>query len=284
MAQGALNAAVATNGGDSGGIDILSDVALVSFNATPDHIGSFGASQLAWAVTGPQTGWHVTLNGTSVARASGEIVQPQTTTSYHLNAVAVGVTKSLGTINVHVDDSGCETAPILNPHIPIAALLNAEIEARKDLYFNDNTEVIFSPGTIRFKLHLGKHVPRIADPSVEIDASLGLAVDQGHIVSIVQNIDATVSLPWYESWLANASSQVALLLANGTADARNAAQEMITGIGTLVDLLAVFSSNIIKRNVRIGVDAGGHGTIDIQACPNNLLVILAEASSVGSTG
>jgi hypothetical protein len=271
--------AQSTNG--DGAVDILSDVELVSFTATPDHIGSFGASQLAWNVEGPKTGFHVTLNGATVARVSGEIVQPQTTTSYRLSAVSAGVTKSLRTLTVQVDNSGCEINSLFNPKVTITGFLNSQIEARKDLYFNADTEVIFSPGTIRFKLHLGKSLSGTPDPSIEIDASLGLAVVQGHIISIVQNINTDVSFPWYVSGIFGLIVELELLRSNANADAQNSAQELVTGIGSLIDFLAVFSNpTLIKRNVRIGVDEDGHGTIEIQACPNSLLVKLAEASSV----
>src|SRR5712671_6281730 len=90
-----MNMAQSTNGGDSGGVDVLADVELVSFTATPDHIGPFGASQLAWEVKGPKSGFHVTLSGPTVARVGHEIVQPRSTISYHLNAVAAGATQFL---------------------------------------------------------------------------------------------------------------------------------------------------------------------------------------------
>jgi hypothetical protein len=280
-----------TNGDGQGGIDVLSDVELLSFTALPDQIGSFGASQLAWEVQGPQTGFHVTLNGVTVARVGGEIVQPQTTTSYHLNAVSAGVTKGLRTITIRVDDTGCEiNSPFVNPQATIRGFLNSQIDARKDLYFKAGTEVIFSPGKIQFKLHLGKSSSGYPDPSIEIDASLGLVVSQGHIVSTVQNINANVGYSAFEWMVFGAVIELQLLLSNNTnalsnanADAHNSAQELITGIGQLVDGTSVFSNRmLIKRNVLIGVDGDGHGTIDIQACPNNLLVMLAEASSVGN--
>jgi hypothetical protein len=272
-----MNMAQSTNG--DGAVDILSDVELVSFTATPDHIGSFGASQLAWNVEGPKTGFHVTLNGATVARVSGEIVQPQTTTSYRLSAVSAGATKSLRTLTVQVDNSGCEINSLFNPKVTITGFLNSQIEARKDLYFNADTEVIFSPGTIRFKLHLGKSLSGSPDPSIEIDASLGLVVVRGHIISSVQKINTDVSLPWYVMGIFGLIVETQLLLAK--ADVQNSAQELVTGIGSLIDFLAVFSNpTLIKRNVSIGVDEDGHGTIEIQACPNSLLVKLAEASAV----
>ncbi|MEU6324968.1 hypothetical protein [Streptomyces sp. NPDC047009] len=278
-----MSMAQVTNDNGDGGVDVLSEVELVSFTASPDHIGAFGASQLSWTVQGPQGGWHVTLNDSNVTRVGGEIVQPQTTTNYRLSALSGGVTKHLRTITVRVDDAGCEIASILNPQVFITGALNAQIEARNDLYFNAPTEVLFSPGTIRFKLHLGKRIPRIPDPSVEIDASFGLTISQGHITSAVQEINTNVGLPWYLTAIFGSIADLEILISNANAEAQNSAQRLITGIGQLIDVSAVFSSpTLVKRNVRVGVDDDGKGTIDVQACPNTLLVNLAKISSAAS--
>lgn len=275
--------AQSTNGDGDGGIDVLSEVELVSFTASPDHIASFGASQLSWEVQGPQRGFHVTLNGVTVARVGEEIVQPQTTTSYHVSAVSGSVTKALRTITVRVDDSGCEVNSLFNPQVTITNFFNTQIEARNDLYFNADTEVIFSPGTIRFKLHLGKSISTAPDPNIEIDASFGLMVSQGHIVSTVQDIKTDISFPWYVTGIFGAIIDLQLLISNANTDAQNSAQQLITGIGQLIDFIAVFSNPaLVKRNVRIGVDDNRKGTIDVQACPNTLLVKLAEVSSVAN--
>ena len=206
MAQG-------TNGDGDGGIDVLSEVELVSFTASPDHIASFGASQLSWEVQGPQRGFHVTLNGVTVARAGEEIVQPQTT-SYHVSAVSGSVTKALRTITVRVDDSGCEVNSLFNPQVTITNFLNTQIEARNDLYFNAGTEVIFSSGTIRFRLHLGKSISSAPDPSIEIDAGFGLMVSQGHIVPAVPDIKTDISFPWYVTGIFGAIIDLQLLISN----------------------------------------------------------------------
>ncbi|HEX8903527.1 MAG TPA: hypothetical protein VF771_01655 [Longimicrobiaceae bacterium] len=53
--------------GDDTGAEVLDDVVLESFTASPDHIGPFGASHLAWSVEGPP-GFRVELNGLGVQK------------------------------------------------------------------------------------------------------------------------------------------------------------------------------------------------------------------------
>jgi len=273
-------------GGD-GGVDVLADVKLVSFTATPDHIRPFGASQLAWNVEGPVSGFSVMLNDARVARKGGEIVQPLSATSYQLSAVSGGVTKVLRTITVQIDESACVVDSVLNPPSRVMSFLDTNATAKKGIYVRAPTEVFFSPGTIRFKMHLGKSIDfPFPDVTIEMGGAFGLAVEQGHIVSTVQNIDTPdVSVPWYAWAIPGAVPLLAIALSGGSADAYKDTQELITGFGELLDFVEVFeNSRLVKHNVRVGVDDDGHGTIDIQACPNDLLVKLAEVSAVSSIG
>ena len=262
------------------GIEVLSDVELVSFKANPASIGPFGASTLAWEVKGPQAGFHVELGTTNVPRKGHKIVQPQSTTTFRLKAVAAGAVKSLGSLTVAVNTASCETISLFNPHVTIRGFIDSQIEQKKDLYIKDDTEVIFSPGTIRFKLHLGKNVPNFPDANVEIDASFGLKVEEGHVVSFEKTIKVDVSVPWYAWLVPGAALGLALAIAMGEDSARSSTKKLIDGVGLLLDFVSPFSnSNLVKHSVRVGVTEDGDPTIDVQACPNDLLVKLSELSA-----
>jgi hypothetical protein len=268
--------------GESANADVLADVELVSFTGAPDHIRPFGASRLAWEVKGPEHGFRITLNGTTVARTDHEFVQPQSTTIYRLHAAAGGATKFLRAVTVQVNESACQTDSLFNPQVTIRGFLNTQIKNQKDLYFDDDTEVIFSPGTIRFKLHLRQRVSYFPDPTIEIDASFGLAVEHGHIVSVVQSVSVDVSVPFYAWAIPGAVPALAIAMSMGEDDAKRSAQRLIRGIGLLIDFLAVFSNKkLVKHSVRVGVDDNGFGTIDFQGCPNDLLAGLVDISSAG---
>jgi hypothetical protein len=63
------------------------------------------------------------------------------------------------------------------------------------------------------------------------------------------------------------------------ADVAKAAQDLVMGLGEFIDGVVMFPPGFVKNSVSIGVDDQGHGTIDVQACPNDLLVTLIELST-----
>lgn len=265
--------------GDPRGADILAEVELVSFTAKPSQIVPFGASRLAWEVKGP-SGFSVRLNNASVPKVGHRIVQPQATTRYRLDAVALGSTRALRTITVNVDASRCERDSLFRPDVTIKGLLTSQVQNQPGIYFNSDPQVIFSPGTIRFKLHLGQAINNFPDPDIKIDASLGLTVQSGHIVSVARDIDVDVSVPFYAWAIPGAVPGLAIALSMGADKARKNAARLIEGIGQLIDFVSpVANPHLVKHSVRIGVDDDGQGTIDVQACPNDLLEKLTEMSA-----
>jgi|tagenome__1003787_1003787.scaffolds.fasta_scaffold20564911_1 hypothetical protein len=281
MAQG-IAAGIGSGAGDDDprGADILSEVELVSFTAKPNQIVPFGASRLSWEVKGP-AGFGVRLNSVSVPKKGNRIVQPQSTTRYRLDAVALGATRSLRTITVNVDVARCEQESLFRPDVTIKGLLTSQVQNQAGIYFNSDPQVIFTPGTIRFRLNLGQSINNFPDPEIKIDASLGLTVQGGHIVAVAREIDVDVSVPFYAWAIPGAVPGLAIALSMGADRARKNTARLIEGIGQLIDFVSPFANqNLVKHSVRVGVDNDGQGTIDVQACPNDLLVKLTDLSAV----
>lgn len=268
MVQGASGAQ------SGGGVDVLENVDLVSFTAAPPQISPFGASELKWTVTGPPTAFFVRLNATTVARNGQEIVEPAQTATYRLSAVAEGVTKFLGIVTVKVDKSACQVNSLFNPEIAIRGFLAGQLAGRSDVTVQTDPAVTFSPGTIAVKLQFG-----VTHGDATIDATLGLRIQGGHVVSEPTLIYADIAFPVWLQLLSVGSPSVRNAMVQGKATVRKAAQDLVTGVGEFVDFLATFPRGFVKNSVSIGVDDQGHGTIDIQACPNDLLVALTGLSA-----
>ena len=265
-----------SNGSQSSGVDILEDVSLASFGASPQGIQPFGASLLRWQVTGPKTKFSVVLNGATVAHNGEQIVQPTQTTPYRLSAVAVGATKFLGVVTVTVDDLACQTNSLFNPSVAIKGFLTGNIGS-PGITLQGDPEVDFSPGMIKFTAKFS--VPHGGDAFIY--AELWLRILDGHITSVAQFVTSGVSFPNYLELAAVFSSSVSKQIADGRAKVSASAQELVTGLGEYLDFLAVFPHGFVKHRVSIGVDEQGHGTIDVQACPNDLLIRLSELSAIG---
>ena len=91
---------------DEDATEILDEVVLQSFKASPGSISSFGHSVLSWKVEGP-LGFQVLLLSETVPKSGSKIVSPAST-NYHLYARARCILKKLGTVEVTVDNQRCE--------------------------------------------------------------------------------------------------------------------------------------------------------------------------------
>ncbi|MBZ0291592.1 MAG: hypothetical protein K8L99_03400, partial [Anaerolineae bacterium] len=263
--------------------EILGEVKLISFTADPPAIGPFGASMLRWRVEGP-AGFHVELNFTTVAKSGSRAVQPTSTATYRLSAVALGVRKLLGTVQVAVNTMACNTYQMYKPDDQIKRTLMAFINANEDVYFRIDPSTIgwgqtaerfepivnFSPGRIRFRLYLQKRVNNFPDPSVDIDASFSLIIRDGSLQSAAEQVSVDVSVPWWAWAIPGAIPGLAIALDGGREDARKSAHNAIQGLVELLNFLSNPGEGMQLQNVRILTDDTGAGVIELTACPNNL--------------
>ena len=86
--------------------EILDQVTLHHFTATPETINPFALSVLSWRVDGP-SGFQVRINIVRVAKAGTRSVQPRFTTTFQLHAYVGDYSKTLGTTTVTVNLARC---------------------------------------------------------------------------------------------------------------------------------------------------------------------------------
>jgi hypothetical protein len=265
---------------DNAGVEILGDVRLVSFTASPDHIGPFGASHLAWRVEGP-VGFHVRLGFVQVQKTGGSVVQPAVTTTYRLSAQAGQATKALGQVTVTVDGSGCEIyEPILKPSVTLRGALKSGVLNQPGIYLRSEPAVSFSPATISFKLRLAQSIDWFPDPDIDIDGSFGVAVADGELVSTGALVTADATVPWYAWATPGAVPALAIALDGAKEKARKSGLAAVEGLVELLNVLSAPPNNKRLRSVRIDAGNGGYGVIELTACPYDLLRRFAELSAV----
>lgn len=268
-------------GQNIGSLDILGEVELASFSAEPAMIGAFGASVLTWAVTGP-SGFQLELNSRPVSKSGEQVVLPSATTTYRLTATAGRFSRTLDSVEVAVDRSVCEINSLVNPRSTIQAPTTAAIMSSSLLYFRDGSlpNVTFSPGVIRLQLQLAARIPWFPDPDVNIDASFGLAVHDGALEAVGEQISVDVSVPFWVWAIPGAIPGLAIALDGGRATAY---REMHNGILGLVDLLNFYCTPPKGfRLISVRVDDGnnGAGIIETTQCRDDLLRKFAEVSQV----
>jgi hypothetical protein len=144
-------------------------------------------------------------------------------------------------VQVRVDDTGCETTPILNVRHQVTAPINTEIQRDEDLYFEgpDGITVTVTPGRISFHIHVRERFPNFPDPTVDIDASFGMTVRDGHLEPVNEDVKASVTEPWYVWLIPGVAFPLALALAMGQSDAEKSGRDAIQGV---VQFLSFFAT------------------------------------------
>ena len=266
---------------DETSVDILSAVELVSFKATPDHIGPFGASHLTWKVEGPP-GFQVKLDYLSTQKTGEKVVQPAVTTSYRLSAQAGQASRTLGHVTVTVDGTGCESyEPLVNPKSTLQGALTTGVQGEAGIYFRSQPpSVSFSPGRITFGLRLAQEIDWFSNPDIDIDASFGLSVVDGALVTTGAQVSVDVSVPWYAWATPGAVPALAIALDMGKDKARKSAYAAVDGLTQLINAFAAPPQGKRMRSVQIDNGNGGAGLIQITACPYDLLRQFAAISGL----
>jgi hypothetical protein len=265
----------------SGGSDLadeqahaLDDVVLRYFTAQPTVIRPFGASLLAWAVDGGPPGFNVKLNSGYVPPTGEQIVQPAGTTVYRLYAHFGLATKLLATLQVRVDDTGCEPTPVFNLKHQVAAPVRTGIESHADLYFDgsDGVTVTIAPGRISFHIHVRKRLSDFPDPTVDIDASFGLTVRDGHLESVDEDVKASVSESWYVWLIPLVPFPLALALAMAQGDAEKGGRDAIRGVVQFLSFFALTPPGPHMRLTGVAIEVGdGSGVLQFTWCSDKLL-------------
>jgi hypothetical protein len=260
--------------------DILGEVSLKSFTAQPTNIGPFGASVLSWSVSGP-AGFHVELNSQNVAKTGTRVVQPVATTSYRLSAHSGQASKQLGTVQIIVDRSSCETYDIGNPRSAMEAPLRQRIRNSEDLSFRSDPGLFFtfSPGRIRMKLYLKKEFNNFPNPDVDIDASFGLAVLDGALVPIREQISVDIRFPRWVWLIPGVALPLSIAIDMGKESATKKMQEAIAGMVLVLNFHALPPLGKRLSTVRVDDGNNGAGVVELTACSQDLLVKFADLSS-----
>ena len=275
--------------------EILEKVELKLFRASPTSISSFGHSVISWKVEGP-LGFQVLLLSETVPKSGSKIVTPASSTTYHIYARARGILKKLGTVEVTVDNQGCEIIA-LEDRVSLKPILEGTVEEiiksppiNSLVYFRkivtdpeSGAQIVhpvfeFSPGRIRLILKLRGRVSDLPDPTIDIEASFGLTVTDGKIVPINDQINVSIAFPWWIYGVPGLQFALIMAIADGEKETRQIVRDAIyNDLAAFFNLFARPSDG--KRLRTVKVDKGnGEGSIVVTACPYNLLTEYAKIS------
>ena len=264
---------------DDPGVDILEEVTLSHFTASPSTIDPFGNSTLSWKVDGPPVGFRVKLDSQVVSKIGTRTVQPRQTHTFRLSAFIRQASKFLGSATVNVNLGQCISRDSTLIDELIAGVLKQEIDKRTDIYFRDGgkPQVTITTDRMRFILKLASVQNNFPDPKVDIDVSFGLGVAaddlvffKRKLVPINVNISVDVSVPWWAWLIPGAPIGLAIAIDMARDSAR---KDMQTTVTKLVDqvISPFFRSlqvpdSMEEHSARIFV-VEGFGTVEITYCP-----------------
>lgn len=275
-------------------LELLEQVNLRNFQATPQLLQPFQSSVLRWQVEAPN-GVRIKLNGSTVAKSATKSVQPTATQTFRLYAHVGRFSRFLAAVTVSVNLNQCTSrdSTIIDELLALALTRgvaeNGEVYFRivqvrgsdgRTQYVQSQPEVTMSPGRIRFRLKLAGKVNNFPDPDIDVDASFGLAVapssapttgifPKTEIMPTGVEVSVNVSFPWWAYLIPGAV--IGLPIAAGMAEDR-ARSSFTSAIGRFVaeGIAPVFDNleppGTEKHRVRIYVGDFG-GTVEVDFCP-----------------
>ena len=165
-------------------LQALEEVRVRSFTRWPGTIEPFGGlAQLSWDVEGREDLVALELNGERVPFRGTRLVTPRLTTDYGLVAVAANHRRGLALVTVSVDRSACSSYPLVGADSFMASLLEQGIEDPLSVRDGQQPRVTFENGHVRLQMWLRKDINNRPDPSIDIDATFGLDLDDGTLVA-----------------------------------------------------------------------------------------------------
>lgn len=224
-------------------MEILGRVTVEYFTATPDSIGPFGTSVLAWSIEGPPS-VSVTIEATQVARTGSMQISPSATRTYHLFGHVSIYSMLLATVTVTMNQSSCIMArspdtlkDLLETIITMGLRTSPKFEG---FYFPDEWEpdrkkihIDITANNVFFKVQFKKRIKYFPNPLVTLSADF--KIFSGHVPLLVTGrkpeagvsaFHSDVTVPWYAWFVPGAVPALTIALGLARDDARAKSQDM----------------------------------------------------------
>jgi len=161
------------------GLEIIAQVELEHFTATPPTVTPFEAAELSWRVSGPDKPFSVLIDNQPVAKsgtAEFTLFEPRT---FSLEARAFGAKKRLGTVQIGFDGSGCRTdvIPAAAVRDGVEQAVEAFVPTRGQVRRKDTPTVTLGAGRVSVSMELAIEIPNFfdADATMDLEFLVGLS-------------------------------------------------------------------------------------------------------------
>lgn len=242
---------------DEVAVDALTEVILRSFTGSPTSIGPFDHSTLAWQVDGVGPRVKVRLSGLEVPANGSRIVAPEHSTGYPLTATSGAAHKSLGHVQITVDESTCIETPIDRAFILLHDFILNQLNDPPETYWSgagpDHLWIVPLNGQIVARAIFRYRVGWLPDLWVTFDLKFGLAVDATGLVAVNKEATGVAEWPtWFGFSLLNSIQQ----LKDANARATTRANELLEGLVAIIKSWVVLDHGKRLRSVEVGTREG----------------------------
>jgi hypothetical protein len=205
--------------------NLLEQVVLKSFTASPSTILPFESSRLFWDVAGPAVGFGVELDGRQVVSRGDKFIQPLSTTEYRLTGSIGRLGRLLGVATVTVDEQACHVLELPNEAVrgAVNERVDQTLSMNPRIRERERRKVVVGAQGIDVALHLEARVDNFPDPEIEVEGHFTYFASGESTKVYFSHLHADVSWPWWV-WLIP-GSQFFLALASG--DIKAEAEENI---------------------------------------------------------
>lgn len=231
----------------------LADLRLVRFAAEPTTVLAGGAVTIRWDVdTSACSNPHLAsffLNSSRVQHTGSRELRPNRTVTFTLVARAMGMSQTLGRVQVQVDESSCRPSTIREDEIQplIVSSIRTSVERynaapgteHKVRFRRDPTAEIESSGII-VGLRLKLEINNFFDPDIDVDARIAVGVSsEGQALPFYNKFAVDVDWPWYVTGLTLGISKIVEEFVDGTVQGaikQRMLDDFRTGINTSLRL------------------------------------------------
>jgi hypothetical protein len=179
--------------------------------------------------------------------------------------VAGPARKDLGTVLVQVNLASCSEQEMMKAFRIMRELLFNAINDRADTYWSgpvaehipgvgpDNLSVTDVDGKVQFRMVFRKDIgSKLVDLWVTLDATFGLAVEDGRFVPVVEIARGSASFPTGSGFLLGLLGGLALALNNADQQAEEQARAFIDQLVTILNTQLILPPGKRVRTVQVG--------------------------------
>lgn len=253
-------------------LDDLRQTELVSFISDPDAIGPFGESELRWNVRAPAR-VKLRLNGRPVPMQGSQTVRPVQTRSYTLTANATGgLHAQLGQRVVSVDTTACVADEITEADVraQVLTVVGQMLADDDNVKERRPTTVEVTPDGIELKIRLEIERTNARNPDFNIDALIGVNVDETGLVAFFRKFEADLDFSFWEdvlnftigAFVGGPFLHLAIAIAESNAQTESR-RAILDGIQGAIDLISLLIPDGWAPH-RVVMN---EGSVDVWRCP-----------------